>query len=427
MADVLNFKCPSCGAPLIFKGGTQKMTCEYCMTEFTMEQAQAAQAAEEADAASSDMVWTQPEQELIQDENGQVTGFHCPSCGAEIVADETTAATECPYCGNQAIVPQAFEGTYKPDCMIPFKLDKEKASGALEKFYEGKKLLPDAFKENNRIKNVQGVYVPFWLMSCKAEGAMTFNGVRAKTWSDANNTYIKKDHYLINRVGVMDFSRIPVDASKQMDDALMDGLEPYNYGDFVPYDKAYFSGYLADRYDVSAEEAQPRANTRIENTVVNKIRSSVTGFTEVSERSKRINTSDDKTEYAMLPVWMLSTKYEDKVYTFAMNGQTGKMVGTLPVDSGKYWKYFALGTLIPLIICLVVLYLLQKMTTMPIVIAAVVCLLIGFIYVSALKSAMNTAVIQTQADKYLEDLDFKVRNDVFMYSHTDVRPKPKRE
>ena len=126
--SVMNFKCPACGAPLIYKGDTGAMTCEYCASSFTMEEVKAAEEAEKKNAASSDMTFAEPDLEPVTDEEGVIRGYSCPSCGAEIVADETTASTECPYCGNKAVIPKAFDGTYKPDCMIN-DLRHEKQSG----------------------------------------------------------------------------------------------------------------------------------------------------------------------------------------------------------------------------------------------------------------------------------------------------------
>lgn len=423
MGDVLNFKCPCCGAALGFSGKTGEMTCEYCGASFTMEQAKAAQEAEKVDAASSDMTWTTSEQMMIRDEEGKLTGYKCPSCAAEMVADENTAATECPYCGNQAIIPQSFEGMYKPDVVVPFALDKEEAKSKLKEFTKGKKLLPKAFTEGNRIEDITGLYVPFWLYSCHASGSVAYDGVKTKTWEDAKFKYEKKDHYNVVRSGDMDFARIPVDAATQMDDDTMDSLEPYDLTKAVPYDAAYFSGYLANRYDVEEKDAQPRANDRVTNTFKSKIRDTVKGYNEVSEKSESIQLANAKAEYAMLPVWMMTTKYENESYTFGINGQTGKMVGSLPIDKGLYWKYFFIGT--------AVCFLIMQLLVMFIgawpgeAIALVIALIVGFIYVSSLKSAMNTIAAQTSAAHYFVEGSFKTGSptDQYLYSKTDKTAK----
>ncbi|MCR5774005.1 MAG: hypothetical protein K6G42_02850 [Lachnospiraceae bacterium] len=427
MGDVLNFKCPCCAAALNFSGKTGEMTCEYCGASFTMEQAREAQAAEETDASSSDMTWATSEQLMIRDEEGKLTGYKCPSCAAEMVADENTAATECPYCGNQAIIPQSFDGIYRPDLVIPFALDKEEAKEKLKDFTKGKKLLPKSFTEGNRIEDITGLYVPFWLYSCHASGEMTYDAVKSKSWEDSNFRYTKKDHYNVVRGGDMDFSRIPVKAATQMDEATMDSLEPYDYSKAEEYNAAYFSGYLANRYDVEEAEAQPKANDRVTTTFKDKIKSIVNGYTEVTEKNESIQLSEAKAEYAMLPVWMMTTKFNDESYTFGINGQTGKMVGSLPVDKGLYWKFFAIATVISMIVLQVFCYFMDGFNLTGEAIALVIAVVIGFIYVSVLKGAMNTVHIQKSAEEYFVDGSFETgrKVDRFTYSKTDKTAKPK--
>ena len=431
MADVLSFKCPCCGAALSFSGGTGQLSCEYCGAGFTVEQAKAAQAAEQEDAASSDMTWTSPSPSVIKDENGKVSGYRCSSCGAEMVADENTAATECPYCGNNAIVPQSFDGMYRPDLVVPFSVDRRAAQEALRKFYRGKKLLPRTFTDTNRVENITGLYVPFWLMSCRASGSAAYEGVKEQKWEDSQNRYEKKDYYRVVRRGEMTFEHIPVDASTKMDDDTMDSLEPYDLHRGVAYDAAYFSGYLADRYDVSAAAAQPRASERVQNTFRDKLEESARrDYDSLSHKSDNIRISDTKTEYAMLPVWMLSTRFEGKVYSFAMNGQTGQVAGSLPVDKGLYHKYLAIAALIASAILAALVFLLGGRTFHPVgtAIAVAVGILIGLIYANGLKGAMSTIAKKRQAKSYL--LEHSVRmgtaTDQFLYSKTEKTEKPKK-
>ena len=132
MADTsVSYKCLCCGAPLSFRPEAEKVTCEYCGTELevkTVEEfyaqkeaaAAAAQAAKEAkwDTAAAGNEWEQQEAELMK-------AFTCSSCGAEIVCDANTMATECCYCGNPTMLPSRFSGMLKPDYIIPFKKTKE--------------------------------------------------------------------------------------------------------------------------------------------------------------------------------------------------------------------------------------------------------------------------------------------------------------
>ncbi len=428
MADTLSFKCPCCGAALGFSGGTGELTCEYCGASFSIEQAKAAQEAEKENAASSDMTWTSAAPAMITDESGKVSGYRCNSCGAEMVADEKTAATECPYCGNNAIVAQSFEGMYRPDLVVPFTVDRKRAQEALREFYRGKKLLPRTFTQTSRVENMTGLYVPFWLMSCHAGGSVTFDGVKEKKWEDDRFRYVKKDAYRVVRSGEMDFEHIPVDASTKMDDDTMDSLEPYDVSKGVAYDAAYFSGYLADRFDVDAALAQPRASERVRSSFRDKMKEDARrDYQELTDRGEAIRISDTKTEYAMLPVWMLSTKFEGKIYSFAMNGQTGQVAGSLPVDKGEYNKQLGLGALIAAVVLAALVFLLGGRTFHPVgtAIAVVVGFLIGLIRANAMKSAMNTVAKKTQAKQYLSDQSIRMgaRRDMFLYSKTEKQEK----
>lgn len=428
MSDVTNFKCPCCGAKLGFSGSTGEMTCEYCGASFDMEQVKAAEEAEKENGAGSSLSWEHSTQNAITDENGKIRGYKCPSCNAEMVATDLTAATECPYCGNQAIVEQSFEGVYKPDVVIPFAVDKETAKSKLKDFIKGKKLLPANFADGRRIDNITGLYVPFWLFSCHAEGFVNFEGYKEKKWSDAKADYVKKDYYSLKRSGEMDFDRIPVDAATQMDDATMDSLEPYDMSKAVAYDAAYFSGYLADKYDVTSKDSEPRANERVQNTFRSKMRDEVKGYEGVNQKAESISLSRGKSEYAMLPVWMMSGQFEGKTYQFAVNGQSGRLVGELPVDKGKYWLQVALGTVVTFIILFALVFFFGRNGGISGKAAAaclVVALIVGFIRGGILKGAMKNISIQQQAKRYVVEASVKLRAPVdrFLYTKTERKEK----
>ncbi len=428
MSEVTNFKCPGCGAKLNFSGKTGEMTCEYCGASFDMEQVKAAEEAEKENGTGSSLSWEHVAQGTLTDESGKIRGYVCPSCNAEMVATDLTAATECPYCGNQAIVEQAFEGVYKPDVVVPFAVDKQAAKSKMKEFIKGKKLLPSNFANGNRIDNITGLYVPFWLFSCHADGYINFDGYKEKRWSDAQADYVKKDYYSLKRSGEMDFVRIPVDAATQMDDATMDSLEPYDLSKAVAYDAAYFSGYLADKYDVSSKDSEPRANDRVRHTFEDKMREKTREYDGVTKKGESINLTNGKSEYAMLPVWMMSGRFEGKTYRFAVNGQTGRMVGELPVDKSKYSAEVAKGTAISFVIILILVSIFgEGFTGTGALISFVIALIIGFIRGAILKSSMKNIAVKTQAAHYLVDSSLKYGTplDRFLYTKTERTEKQK--
>ncbi len=431
MADVKNFKCPCCGANLTYNAKEGEMTCEYCDSHFTMEEVKAAQEAEQEFAQASDMNWNATEPPLVHGWSGNMDGYRCPSCNAEMVIHENAAATECPYCGNPTIVAQSFSGIYRPDLVIPFKVDKNEASNMMKTFVKGKKLLPSSFLEQNRIEKITGLYVPFWLYSCHARGSVAFEGIKKKHWSDQRYNYEREDYYHVVRRGEMDFKRIPADASSQMDDAMMDSIEPFDYSKAVPYDAAYFSGYLANRYDMKAKDTEERANERVRNTFYDTMKEAVQNYDTVKDKADNIQLSQAKAEYAMLPVWMLSTRYEDKVYSFGINGQTGKMVGDLPVDKSKYFKYLAIAFAICMVLGEILLFFMNRaIFKWQFQLAAVACsLLIGFLYAQYLKGEMKTVEQKHYAEGYMVpgSLHRGPSTDRFLYSKTQKTEKPKQQ
>ena len=339
MAETLEYKCPCCGGALSFNAGIQKMKCPYCDTEFELETLQ--QFAEENLEEDRDPGWQADNVEQSGEQLGQEEGlasYVCEACGGEIVADPTMAASSCPYCGNSVIVMKQLSGMLKPDVIIPFKLDQKTAKEKLKEHLKGKVLLPSMFKSENRLKEIKGVYVPFWLYNCDADADIRCRATRIHSWSDGNYEYTETDHFLVSRSGDIGFEKVPVDGSKKMDDTLMNSIEPYDYSEAVDFKTPYLAGYMADKYDETAEDCAPRANARIRQSTVDAFMKTIVGYhTCIPERTD-IRLKQGNITYALLPVWVLNTMYKGKLYTFAMNGQTGKFVGNLPADKGKAFR-----------------------------------------------------------------------------------------
>lgn len=265
--------------------------------------------------------------------------YGCKQCGGEIVTDETTGATHCPYCGNPVVLTGHFAGLLKPDLVIPFKVDKKAAIDVLQNHYKGKRLLPKVFKDQNHIEEVKGLYVPVWLFDTDADANVEYEATRVHRWSDSDYEYTETRHYAVIRGGGIGFENVPVDGSKKMDDTLMESIEPFDISDAVPFQTSYLPGYMADKYDVDAGESIERANERIKKSTEDAFRSTVMGYTTVTAVDSNIRLQNGKARYALYPVWILSTDWNGQKFTFAINGQTGKIAGDLPMDKGAFWKY----------------------------------------------------------------------------------------
>lgn len=348
MAVNLDYKCPACGGTLEFDSATQKMKCPFCDSTFDVSELQQKDEVlntQQGDAppqmpTEDEFNWNGSSPNEQWDDSG-MNVFVCKSCGGEIAADENTAATTCPYCGNNTVLSGRLSGVLKPNYVIPFKLDKKQAKEKLKEYTSGKKFAPKAFKSENRLEEIKGIYVPFWLFDSNINASVQYEGTQVRTWRDSKYEYTETSFYDIYRQGNMSFSNIPVDGSTKMPDDLMESIEPFDFSGAVDFQTAYLAGYLADKYDVGMEESIPRANERIKHSAEDTLRDTVHGYATVTPRFSSVQLINGVSKYALYPVWILNTDYKGEKYTFAMNGQTGKFVGNLPIDKGKLAALFA--------------------------------------------------------------------------------------
>ena len=354
MSQIIEYKCPSCGGRLEFDPAAQKMKCPFCESVFEMSDVQ------QLDDTFGGEAQPLPEEEFQQGaeelelsgadwasgENANMRVYGCQSCGAEIIADATTGATSCPYCGNNVVMKGQFSGDLRPDLLIPFKMTKEQAVEKFKKHINSQKFVPKVFSAQGHPEEIKGVYVPFWLYTADADCDVSYNAQRIRSWSDRNYNYTETAYYRLRRAGTIRMEDVPVDGSSKMADELSESIEPFDTTQAVPFTTAYLSGYLADRYDVNYSDCKDRAMQRMRLTAEQSMRSTVSGYTAVTTAGSHVTWNRAKISYALFPVWMLSTNWEGTNYLFAMNGQTGKFVGNLPLDKkalgrGK-WKFAAI-------------------------------------------------------------------------------------
>ncbi len=335
---IIEYECPCCGAALKFSADTQKMACEYCDNSFDLDTVKAyAQASQSEDA--EDFQWEAIEQEPLECQG--LHSFRCGSCGGVLMTDEQTVATFCPYCESPTIVEDRISDTWKPDGIIAFEKTREDAQAAFLALCKKKPLLPKEFTQEHRLEKITGIYVPFWLYDCQGELDCSFKATRLHHWSDSRYRYTRTDHYLLNRTAHAGFTAIPMDASSKMDNAIMESIEPYDYNKLIPFEKAFLSGFLADKYDVEAVDGQERIRQRASQTLADAVDGSILGYATAVPTRKNLHIQQGSARYVLLPVWMLSTKYRDKTYCFAMNGQTGKMTGSFPICPKRSALWFA--------------------------------------------------------------------------------------
>lgn len=348
---VVSYKCPNCGGNLGFDPETQKLKCEYCLSSFDQE---------EVEKLTHEHTYDTPGQEIIEDDSqsayydvhGSANLYTCPSCGAQVITDSNTSATTCYYCHNPIAFTKQLSDEFRPSKVIPFQKSKDQALQTFLNWCGHKKFLPDDFSSPRQLENIAGLYVPYWLVDCDAYGYMRGTGKKIHSWRQGDYRYTKTDIFAISRAAKMSFSYLPHDASSKADDKIMESIAPFNYEDLKDFSYSYLSGFMSEKYDVDKEAVYPLIKSRVEQAVERELRSSILGYTTTSMAGSNVQVNRTRFHYTLMPVWMLTYTYENTTYMFAMNGQTGKTFGSLPVSQKKLNILFLVVFLISFVIIL---------------------------------------------------------------------------
>lgn len=330
---VLTYKCPNCGDEMVYDNKKKMLVCKSCGTTKEIDKAH-------KDTSKS---W-----------DNKVNVFKCENCGAELITDKVTSATFCSFCGESTIIPSRLTNVDEPAMIIPFKLNKEQVKQSFKKWCKNGLVTPREFTSADRIEKISGIYVPFWLYDCRTNADVQAACTRIKCYRRGDTEYTETSHFIVYRDIDADYIKIPADASEKMEDGIMDKLEPYNYAELTEFKIPYLSGYLAEKYGYNSEEMFPRIQQRVNRYVEDYARNTILGYSSVIITNKNITSRRLEADYVLLPVWLLNYNYKGTKYTFAMNGQTGKIIGKLPISIAKVILWGSLIALITFIIVSVV-------------------------------------------------------------------------
>lgn len=327
MSQVFTHKCPNCDGPLLFDPKTQKFHCEYCLSTFTEEEIASYEQqshTEEPHQASS----TQTE------ENMDI--FSCSSCGAQIVTDSTTAATFCYFCHNPVILSGRVSGKFLPEKVLPFKIEKEEA---IKKFlsWTGKKhFIPKSFFNKQQIEKLTGVYFPYWAVNASIDGSLQGTGTKVRIWRVGDIEYTETKKFKVKRKGRMKFSDFVQNAlSKNTVDKMIDSVQPFPIEQAVDFKTQYLAGFQAEKRDIEYENIQEHVQKDLKNYATSLLKNTVSEYSFSNNITINHVFKDETKHYLLLPIWIVTYKSSDsskKTYYYAMNGQTGKTSGVLPID-----------------------------------------------------------------------------------------------
>lgn len=344
---VVSYKCPNCGGPLTFNPEKQKFSCDYCLSDFDEQELidHYKELDENLETAVAD--------ESVKDENNRDNNttngsesaqdaddnfeqnavvYTCPSCGAEVMTTDSTAATECYYCHNPVVLGGRLSGKLKPDKIIPFVISREAAIKNFEEMCSKKWFLPHGFFSKKQIEKMTGVYFPYWYHDSEDEVRSTISAKTVDTWQVGRQQYTETKKYELRRNGVTDINNISYGALSKENQMMLNSVHPYDTGDIKDFSMTYLSGFQAEKRDIEMESLRKRAQEDVEEYVRELIKESCSEYSSVHIESISTKNLNKDWRYTLLPVWVITYKFGGKIYPYAMNGQTGKMYGSLPAS-----------------------------------------------------------------------------------------------
>lgn len=297
----MNGKCPKCSAELILDNENNKLKCEYCRSIFDLDE--------------------------------KKKEIYACSCGVEIISD--TTLTSCIYCNNQELTKKSFKSKYNIDYIIPFETTKEDAVKALKKLCKDKCFMPKIFNINKKSQKIKGIYIPVMICDYDATGILETECDDISTWKSNGYKYTKTDKYKAVRGGNVSFEKILVNNTNILDDNILKIIEPYNFKKLKEFNNEIYKEYLIEKNNKSKDELLKEVDKKTKNYFKEEMKKDIKGFNKIKEIDSSINLYNLKTSFVLLPVWLLNIKYKKKIYTFAMNGQTGKINDNTPIDKKR--------------------------------------------------------------------------------------------
>ncbi len=324
-------ECPSCSASIEFNPATGKLTCPYCgyETAIAAPEKQEEKVAQEMDFAMAEQRgnfnWGVEKKTVI-----------CKSCAAETIYDALQVADSCPYCGSNQVMEASAENTLAPNGVCAFEITDKQAGENFQSWIKGKWFTPRAAKESAKPDSFKGVYLPYWTFDTKTSSRYSARYGRHRTVTDKEgNTRTETDWYSTSGFYQEFIDDHLISATTRYDRNMMRKIEPFNLLNNKAYKPEYVAGFLSERYSIGLQDGWSQAKREISDHLNAQITSKIRWEhnADVVSNLHFSTTHDDITyKYLMLPIWLSSFRYKEKIYRFMVNGQTGRVGGHAPIS-----------------------------------------------------------------------------------------------
>ena len=348
--DVTDSKCPNCGATVKYDPATLSMSCEFCGYSRSLPKPEESKEVEEIDFNSYKLKagknWGTAKKSIV-----------CQQGGGETIYDEAETAANCPFCGSTSVMPvDDKEDVMAPGGVVPFEVNKEKASALLKSWIGGKWFVPNEAKRVCEAKNFNGLYLPYFTYDSE-----TISSYSAKLGFDKR---VKRgDHYETvtdwrTYTGIYEefIDDMTVYASTKTTDPNIKAVSNFDFTRLRTYSPEFIAGFAAERYTLGLDAGWTQAKVSIQSLLKSHLGSKLKKQYRADKVGNiNLSTNYDKItfKYVLAPIWLANFKFKDKIYNFAINGQTGKVSGKAPLSPFKV----ALAVILCILAIIIIAYL----------------------------------------------------------------------
>lgn len=272
----------------------------------------------------------------------------CDGCGSVVVFEPPEVAGACSFCGAMIVAqPKAADPMIAPDAVLPLKVTKDLAQKEVRDWIATRWFAPSALKKMAEQEGIAGVYLPYWTYAADTESQ--YSGARGThyfvteyyTTTDSNGNQVQESRQVMQtswapaggRVARR-FDDVLVPATKAVNEARLNALEPWDLPALCAYEPAYLAGFKAQRYQIELPDGFEKAKVVMERVIANDVRRDIGGDEQRIDRVQTA-TSNETFRHLLLPVWIGAYKFQGKVFQVMVNARTGEVQGERPYSAMK--------------------------------------------------------------------------------------------
>ncbi len=323
--------CPSCGAHMHYDPETGMLKCDYCGETRAFEDP-------EPPRVEEIPIEDAKERESLQ-WGSSVKSVICKSCGGESIYDDLKVSDVCPYCGSNLVVDADAPEAMPPNGVCGFRVTLKSAAERFKKWIKHRFFAPNIVQKSAKPEAFTGVYIPYWTFDADSYSTYTARYGIDRTERDSDGrSHTVTDWYRTSGDFEYFIDDLPEPGTDRYDRSILSQIQPFDTNNSVPYRPEYIAGFLAERYSIGIDDAWENGKVSAKSLLESRIRSKIMNehnADRVSDLDVECSFSNVKFKYIMLPVWLSSFKYKDKIYNFMVNGQTGKVGGKTPLAKWK--------------------------------------------------------------------------------------------